>query len=215
MEAKKIIISNKEIAFLYIIFFVGIIGHLYDPLQNLMLSLTPATLLLTGVIVLFYSYRTSTNNLLVWAVITYIITFILEVTGVKTGLIFGDYYYGSTLGIKLFDVPLIIGFNWVFVILGSISISKMITNNLILSAIISAFIALIFDLILEPIAIKLNYWNWSAGIIPLQNYLAWFIIALFSSLGFNYSKLNVSSKISMHFLFVQLVFFVILLIFYR
>lgn len=215
METKKIIISNKEIVFFYIIFFVGIIGHLYYPLRNLMLSLTPATLLITGLVVLFYSYKTSTNKFLVWAVITYIITFILEVIGVKTGLIFGAYYYGSTLGVKLFDVPVIIGFNWVFVILGSISISKLITNNFYLSAIISAFISLIFDLILEPIAIKLDYWTWAEGIIPLQNYLAWFIIALFSSLGFNYSKLTVRSKISMHFLFVQLVFFILLLIFYR
>jgi putative membrane protein len=52
----------------------------------------------------------------------------LEVVGVKTGLIFGEYKYGSTLGIKLFEVPLIIGFNWVFVILGSISISRLITK---------------------------------------------------------------------------------------
>jgi putative membrane protein len=215
METKKIIISNKEIIFLYVIFFVGIIGHLYGPLHNLMLLLTPLTLLLTGSIVLFYSYRTSTNKILAWAVITYIITFLLEVVGVKTGLIFGDYYYGSTLGIKLFDVPLIIGFNWVFVILGSISVSKLITNNHLLSSIISALIALIFDLILEPIVIRLNYWTWTEGIIPLQNYFAWFIIALLSSLGFNYSKINVRSKISMHFLFVQFVFFIILLIFYR
>ncbi|HEX9252724.1 MAG TPA: carotenoid biosynthesis protein, partial [Ignavibacteriaceae bacterium] len=127
MEAKKIIVSNKEIVFLYIIFFVGIIGHLYDPLQNLMLLLTPATLLLTGVVVLLYSYKTSKNKFLLWVVLTYVITFLLEVKGVKTGLIFGEYKYGSTLGIKLFDVPLIIGFNWVFVILGSISISRLIT----------------------------------------------------------------------------------------
>jgi len=214
MEAKKIIISNKEIVFLYIIFFVGIIGHLYNPLQNLMLLLTPATLLLTGLIVLFYSYKTSTNKFLLWAVFTYVITFILEVIGVKTGLIFGEYNYGSTLGIKLFDVPLIIGFNWVFVILGSISISRLLTGNIFLSVIISAFIAFIFDLILEPIAVKLDYWSWSKGIIPLQNYLAWFVIALISAFGFNYLKVKVISKISLHYLLVQFIFFVILLIFY-
>lgn len=215
MEAKKIIISKKEIIFLYVIFFVGIFGHLYGPLHNWMISLTPLTLLLTGSIVLFYSYRTSTNKFFVWALTTYFITFILEVVGVKTGLIFGDYFYGSTLGIKIFDVPLIIGFNWVFVILGSITVSKLITKNHFLSAIISAFIALIFDLILEPIVIRLNYWTWTEGVIPLQNYFAWFIIALLSSLGFNNSKINVGSKISMHFLFIQFVFFIILLIFYR
>lgn len=214
METKKIIISNKEIVFLYIIFFVGIVGHLYDPLQNLMLFLTPATLLLTGLVVLFYSYKTSVNNFLLWAACTYIVTFILEVIGVKTGLIFGEYNYGSTLGIKLFEVPLIIGFNWVFVILGTISIARLLTSNILLSAIISAFIALIFDLILEPIAVKLDYWTWAADIIPLQNYLAWFVIALISSFGFSYLKVKVTSKISLHYLLVQFVFFIILLIFY-
>ncbi len=213
MEAKKIIVSNKEITFLYIIFFVGIVGHLYGPLRNLMLLLTPGTLLLTGLIVLFYSYKSSTNNFLLWAAFTYIITFILEVVGVKTGMIFGEYNYGSTLGIKLFDVPLIIGFNWVFVILGSIAISRLMTDNIFLSSIISAFIAFIFDLILEPIAIKLDYWSWSEGIIPIQNYLAWFVIAFIASVFFLKLNLKLRSDISIHYFFIQLVFFIILLIF--
>lgn len=213
MEAKKIIISNKEITFLYIIFFVGIVGHLYDPLRNLMLLLTPATLLLTGLIVLFYSYKSSTNIFLLWTAFTYIITFLLEVIGVKTGMIFGEYNYGSTLGIKLFDVPLIIGFNWVFVILGSIAISRIMTDNIFLSSIISALIAFIFDLILEPIAIKLDYWSWSEGIIPIQNYLAWFVIAFIASVFFLKLNLKLRSDISIHYFFIQLVFFIILLIF--
>ena len=214
MEAKKFITSYKEIIFLYIIFFVGIIGHLYAPLQHLMLLLTPGTLLLTGLVVLFYSYKSSTDKFLLWALITYIITFILEVIGVKTGLIFGEYLYGSTLGVKLFEVPLIIGFNWVLVILGSISISRLFTSGILLSALISAFIAFVFDLILEPIAIKLDYWTWSEGIIPVQNYAAWFTIALISSLGFSLFKVNVKSNISLHYLAVQFLFFIALLIFY-
>ena len=129
-------------------------------------------------------------------------------------MIFGEYKYGSTLGIKLFEVPLIIGFNWVFVILGSISIARLISNNPFLSAIISAFIALMFDVILEPIAVKLDYWTWAEGMIPIQNYLAWFAIALISALGFSYLKVKVTSKISLHYILVQFVFFVILLIFY-
>jgi putative membrane protein len=215
MEAKKFITSYKEIIFLYIIFSVGIIGHLYAPLQHLMLLLTPGTLLLTGLVVLFYSYKSSNDKFLLWALITYIITFILEVIGVKTGLIFGEYLYGSTLGVKLFEVPLIIGFNWVLVILGSISISRLFTSGILLSALISAFIAFVFDLILEPIAIKLDYWTWSEGIIPVQNYAAWFTIALISSLGFSLFKVNVKSNISLHYLAVQFLFFIALLIFYK
>ena len=215
MEAKKILKLNKEIIFLYIIFFVGIIGHIYPPFQKMMIAITPITLLLTGFIVLYFSYKTSENNFLLWVVLTFIITFILEVTGVKTGSIFGSYSYGSTLGFKLFEVPLIIGFNWVLVILGSISFSKLITNNVFISSIISAIIAFIFDLILEPIAIKLDYWTWAGVVIPIQNYIAWFSIAFLSALAFNYLKINITSKISMHYLLVQYLFFIVLLIFYR
>ena len=214
MEAKKIITSKKEIVFLYIIFLVGIVGHIYTPLQNLMIALTPSTLLLTGIIVLYFSNKTSVNNFLLWVLITYLITFVLEVIGVKTGYIFGEYSYGLALGIKLYEVPLIIGFNWVLVILGSISFSKLITSNTIISSIISAIISFIFDLILEPIAIKLDYWNWAGVVIPTQNYIAWFLISFLAALAFNFLKINITSKISMHYLLVQYLFFMALLLFY-
>jgi putative membrane protein len=215
MERKKYLDKNKEILFLYIIFSVGIIGHLYVPLRSLMLILTPLTLLLTGSVVLYSSYKSSDKSLLLWILITYILTFILEVAGVKTGMIFGDYIYGKTLGIKLFDVPLIIGFNWVFVILGSISTAIFFTKRIFLVSFISASICVIFDLVLEPVAIKLGYWNWIEETIPFQNYLAWFIIAFVSSLFFLTLKVKVKSRISIHYLFVQFVFFIILFLFYK
>lgn len=40
------------------------------------------------------------KNFLLWFFIIYILTFSLEVAGVKTGLIFGDYFYGNNLGFK-------------------------------------------------------------------------------------------------------------------
>lgn len=172
----------------------------------MMIAITPITLLLTGFIVLYFSHRSSKNNFYSGLFLTYIITFILEVVGVNTGSIFGAYSYGSALGFKLFEVPLIIGFNWVLVILGSISFSKLITNNVFISSIISAIIAFIFDLILEPIAIKLDYWNWTEVVIPIQNYIAWFSIAFLSALAFNYLKIKITSKISMHYLLVQYLF---------
>ena len=38
--------------------------------------------------------------------------FFIEVIGVKTGFIFGSYYYGAAMGIKILAVPLLIGLNW-------------------------------------------------------------------------------------------------------
>lgn len=213
MEIKKYLNRFKPEYFLYMIFTVGIIGHIFKPLLNIMLWLTPFTLFLTGSVVLFYSYKSSRNKFLIWLLITYLITFILEVVGVKTSLIFGDYNYGNTLGLKIFDVPLIIGFNWVFVILGSISVSQLISKNNIIIAIFSASISVLFDYVLEPVAIKLNYWQWTDNIIPVQNYIAWFFIALISVLIFSYLRVNVKSKIGLHYLVIQFVFFLLIQIF--
>jgi uncharacterized membrane protein len=42
---------------------------------------------------------------------------------------------------------------------------------------LAAILAVVFDYVLEPVAINLNYWQWAYNIIPLQNYLAWFLIS--------------------------------------
>jgi len=213
MERSQNIKKYKEEYFLYLIFTVGIIGHLVDQLIPIMLYLTPFTLLLTGIVVLYKSYKSSNKLFLYWIIITYLITFSLEVIGVKTGLIFGEYLYGETLGLKLFDVPLIIGFNWVFVILGAISIARIISKNNLVVSLIAALIAVIFDFILEPVAIKLDYWQWSENIIPLQNYAAWFLIAFFSSFFYEQFKIETDSKISIHYLIIQFIFFLFINLF--
>ncbi|MEO8233029.1 MAG: carotenoid biosynthesis protein [Ignavibacteriota bacterium] len=213
MESKKYLNKYKSEYFLYLIFTVGIIGHIFQPLLNILLWLTPITLFLTGSVVLLNAYKFSSKKFLIWATITYVITFTLEVVGVKTSLIFGEYYYGNTLGLKVFEVPLIIGFNWLFVILGSISVSQLISKNKIIIAIISACISVLFDFVLEPVAIKLNYWQWADNIIPVQNYIAWFFIAFISVLIFSYLSVNVKSKIGLHYLVIQFVFFLLIQIF--
>jgi putative membrane protein len=215
MEKQSFIVKHKEIFFLYLIFIVGITGHLIYSFREIMLQLTSATLLITGLVVFYFSLKTANKNFIYWAIITYIITFMLEVIGVKTGIVFGNYNYGSTLGIKIFAVPLMIGFNWVFVILGSISISKCITKNILLAGLLAACFSLLFDFALEPIAIKLNYWNWNGVDIPLQNYLAWFAIAFAASLLFALLKVQIKSSITIHYLVIQFVFFVILFLFYK
>lgn len=213
MERTKNLVKHKEILFLYLIFSVGIFGHLFYPLRELMLFLTPVTLLLTGFLVLFTSYKGS-NKFLKWIILTYLLTFALEVIGVKTGSVFGEYKYGETLGLKLFEVPLIIGFNWILVILGTISVAQLITQNVLANSLIAATISVVFDLVLEPIAIKLDYWQWSQNVIPIQNYIAWFLIAFISALLFSILKVKMQSGLSKHYLLVQFIFFVSLLLFY-
>lgn len=178
-----------------------------------MLTLTPYTLLLAGVLVIVSSSDKNNVKLFQWMFITYFFTFLSEVIGIKTGFIFGDYIYGAALGLKLFDVPLIIGFNWVLIILGAINIADSIEKNAFTTAMLAAVLAVLFDLMLEPIAIKLDYWNWIKGGIPLRNYYAWFGIAFVSSYLYKKMDVKTNTDIFRFYFIVQLVFFVVLSLF--
>ncbi|KUO63730.1 hypothetical protein APF79_00550 [bacterium BRH_c32] len=219
MEGKKINLGGLEkyekwvIPFFIIMYSVGVVGHLVEPTRSLMIMLTPFTLLLCSVVLFYSIHREIDGQLLSWLVSTYIITFVLEAYGTASGLVFGTYKYGDVLGWRLFDVPLIIGVNWVIVILGGLSFSQLISKNIYISSLITGIIALLFDYILEPLAMKLNYWTWSGNIIPLQNFTAWFIIAFVFAIGFNLKKIKISSKIPLHYIIIQTIFFLILRIF--
>lgn len=210
MEIKKTIIVHKEILLIYIMFTVGIIGHLSSATEGLMLMLTPITLLFLGTLVIYVSNKTSESNFIMWIISTYLFTFMIEVIGVKTGIVFGEYSYGKTLGLKMFDVPLIIGLNWTLVILGSIVFVKLFIDNIFISSFLASLIAVFFDFVMEPVAVKLDYWSWTYNIIPLQNYLAWFILAFISSAIFNLLKVKIGSKLPITYVIAQLVFFITL-----
>jgi putative membrane protein len=194
-------------------FSVGVIGHIIPSAKPLMIFLTPFTLLLTGSVTLYFSFQKGNTKLVVWGIIVYTITFSLEVIGVKTGYIFGSYYYGDVLGLKLFDVPMIIGFNWVVIILGAIGIASRIHKSTFQIALLTGTFAVLFDLMLEPVAIKLGYWTWDNGFIPLQNYYAWFGIAFFASLFGSKLKLDLEDSLFIYYFLIQFTFFILLSIF--
>lgn len=204
---------GKPIILLYIIFFVGLIGHMIPDLRFLMMTLTPFTLLLTGTFVLYFSYKKGELKFLIWCLTIYVVTFTLEVTGTKTGMIFGNYVYGNTLGFKLFGVPFIIGFNWVLVILGAITLSEQIDKNIFLKALLTGTLAVLFDLVLEPVAIKLDYWNWTSGLIPLSNYYSWFAVSFIAALLYDLMKIRINERLPEVYFMIQLIFFVLLSVF--
>ena len=207
-------LQKRWMSFIIIImFFVGTVSHLFEPTREFMLILTPVFLLVMGLFVLFPSFRSEGRKFIFWCLVAYIITFIVEALGVWTGLIFGEYTYGDSLGLKLFGVPLVIGFNWVVVIIGSAELSRKLIKNEWSGALLTGVTATIFDIIMEPVAMGLDYWDWAEGVIPVQNYTAWFVIA--TIMGWTYLRFQKgkAKDITIHYLLVQMLFFMVLRIF--
>ncbi|MFT4749615.1 MAG: hypothetical protein ACI819_000039 [Neolewinella sp.] len=80
------------------------------------------------------------------------------------------------------------------------------TYYLLLAALLTA----LYDVIIEPVAIALDYWQWGGGEIPLQNYLAWAAIAFLISLPLYVFKIRFRSPVLLVYFFAQLFFFVVL-----
>lgn len=151
----------------------------------------------------------------------------VEVIGVNTGWLFGQYAYGTVLGYQWKGVPLLIGVNWFIAIYCCGVTIHTFLRKLIgamgegvgehkkiqaLSVVIDgATLAVVFDWIIEPVATKLGFWTWGgSGAIPTFNYVCWFGISLLLLTCFYFFNFGKSNKFAVHLLLIQILFFLLL-----
>ena len=168
------------------------------------------------------------KNIFFWLFVgaTVLTGFVVEMIGVNTQLLFGNYSYGKVLGFQINKVPLIIGVNWFIIIYCcGISVQTLLTKAITkvatetstppmvlkaLSVIVDgATLAVFIDWIMEPVAVQLAYWKWN-GEIPLYNYICWFVVAMAMLAVFHFCKFNKQNKFAVHLLMIQVLFFLLL-----
>lgn len=186
---------------------VGIVG-MYSEQRTYFLSLSPLNLLLS-VICLILSFRISTGLLLDLLVVA-TVGFAAEWIGVHTGYLFGNYAYGSNLGWRWLDIPLIIGVNWVMLSGAAVACVAHVRVPQVVRALLSALLMTALDVLIEPVAVKSDYWHWEGGIIPLYNYISWFMIAFPLHLFLIRRKRVEQNAVSVGLFLVLIVFFSIL-----
>lgn len=199
-----------SIIFIIIFHIVGLVGFILPEHQEFFMSFVPFHLLLMGAILLA-NQKEFTPKLWRGVVAITVGGFVIEFIGVATGKIFGVYSYGATLGYKLADIPLIIGVNW-FVLIFSVGavLKKHLKHQRNLKSLIGAAILLGIDILIEPIAIKFDYWAWKDAIVPLQNFVAWFIISFVMLRAYFEMDFRKTNKVALTLLISQIVFFIIL-----
>lgn len=206
----KAILKKYLLYFLILVYISGTIGFVLKP--AFFLPFTPYTLLLTVCVFIIYQLPVKTNYFLVFFTLA-ILSFILEVIGVKTGSIFGTYFYGSTLGYKLFEVPLIISLNWVMIVALAVLSSSLFFKNKLVVVFFAASLTTLTDLLIEQVAGQLDFWHFSNNLAGIHNYIGWFVISLFFSWVL-YTHVNSGNKkVALLLLILQLFFFGIIYLF--
>lgn len=224
-------ISKHNIAtFIAILFHVsGAIGILFTDHKDWFIRNTSLNLLLMAVL-LFWNQPEKNKAFLGFMLISFLTGMGAEMIGVNTGRLFGHYHYGEVMGAKFNGVPWLIGVNWFLLMFcagvvmtklhvwikvqyeaAGISMTPVIEKlSLVFDG---ASIALFFDWVMEPVAVKLGFWEWKDGIIPYYNYLCWFFISMFLLWVFSKLKFNRDNHFALDLLIIQVLFFLSIRIF--
>ena len=219
--------SSEHIAtFVAILFHLcGVIGILFTPYRNWFIQNTPLNLCLMAVL-LAWNANGKFISFLLFLLLSFTVGMGVEIAGVQTGWLFGHYWYGDLLGTKYAGVPLLIGINWFVIVYCSGSCilqmqnwihrkfetEKVMTARLAAISFVAdgAILAVFFDWLMEPVAMKLGFWSWQNREVPLYNYLCWFCISavlLAVSRFFSFSRAN---HFAVHLFIIQTLFFLTL-----
>ena len=190
---------------------VGSIGLAIPDTKSYFLSLSSYNLLLSFIIVIVSS-QVKSLRFYIFILFVFLTGYFVELIGVHTHYLFGNYRYGSNLGFKILDIPLIIGVNWVVLILVSHSISLKIVKHNIFTPIIASLLMVGLDFLIEPVAIKSDYWSWENNQIPLYNYVCWFLISFLIHIVYQKNKLTEQNSVYNCLYIVLVVFFTLQLI---
>lgn len=155
-----------------LVYGVGVLGML-SPHKDLFLKITPFQLIGTAIVLL--AYHNGIRRIeVVFFILCALIGFLVEVVGVQTGLIFGNYQYGSTLGFSVAGVPLTIAVNWFIMVYITGWGFRLIMREF--QPLVGALMMTGIDVIIEQVAPKLDFWAFAGENVPVQNYIAWFVI---------------------------------------
>jgi putative membrane protein len=193
-------------------YLAGIIGLSFSSTQTFFQYLTPFHLL-SSFVFLILSQENRNTSFWKFVILAISVGYLIEVLGVKTQMIFGAYAYQTTLGLKILGVPPMIGINWFLMVFCAGILVEKITkksSNIFQKTTLGAILLTIFDFIAEPVAISQNMWTWTYGTPPLQNYIAWFIVAFVLLFAFFKLKLRKNNPLGVALFFFQLLFFAVL-----
>ena len=174
------------------------------------INMTPFTLLLYFIII--YSRDLDNHKKVFFLLLTFSWGIFSEIIGVNTGLIFGSYEYGKTLGFQVLNVPLVIGINWVVTTVICGTIASQLKVKASLQILIAIILMLVLDGLIEPVAPKIDMWsfNHENGIAPLSNYITWALVSLPLQSYLILKKLRFNIYLSSNLYLSQLLFFTVL-----
>ncbi|MAT40157.1 MAG: hypothetical protein CL946_11200 [Ectothiorhodospiraceae bacterium] len=182
--------QHVPVIIVYILLIAGGLWNILGLFTELMTAMATPLIIGLNIAIAWYAYtayvkQENMNQMrfFAWSLAVIVLSMAVEGYGVASGLLFGTYGYGDTLTLQIAGVPLAIGFAWLGTALASVSIAQRFIPerrraNRWMTPLTATVLMVLFDLLMEPAAMALGYWDWAEGIVPMQNYIMWFVLGL-------------------------------------
>lgn len=205
----KIFKEYRVLSILIVLWYLGgIMGFLIPQLTTWFQLLTPVGMVLSAFLLMFFHEPKNLKSGLVFAAII-LLTFLAEVIGVNTRRLFGHYQYGVALGFQLWNTPVVIGLNWLILIYCISTLLKTMRDHWYFP-LVGAALMVAFDYLMEPVANATGMWQWEGGVIPLKNYMDWFLLSGLLFLIIRILKVEFNNRFALLLLVMQGIFFAVL-----
>jgi putative membrane protein len=197
--------NSRILAVLYAFAVLGAFLNAVGASHVSLAFLTPVTMALLGIVSLLLTYEFSAKSIGAMGGVV-ILLFFCQALGVNTGFPFGEFAYTSGLGPKVLDVPLVMPFAWLSVLVPAwVSAGRVLRYR---NVVVASIIVTAVDAVFEFTADSLDLWHWKGGLPTELNYVSWFgVSCLAFTILEKYATEKEPNPIVPHFLFAQLLYF--------
>ena len=200
--------TKFRIILLFLFHFFGLIACYFNALKPLF-AMGTAYHLIVITLLLFGDKKYLNIKFITTMLIVFLVGMASEIIGVQTGYLFGNYHYTSALGIKVLGVPVLIGITWASTAYACNTVAiEIFKTNKIYSIILAGLFMVAFDVVLEKFATFVPLWQWDNGVIPIYNYVCWFLIGGAISAFLQVRKMIDHNPVGLYYLLTQVVFFI-------
>lgn len=130
-----------------------------------------------GAVLLVLNFPVRTLRAWLVFLFAFLVGMVVEILGVETGVLFGEYYYGDNFGWKFMGVPWLIGVYWAVLTFLTGAIAHRLFRGRWWRVLTAALLMVGLDVLIEPLAHQFDFWHFAGDIAPFKNYIAWFVVA--------------------------------------
>ena len=208
----KIVLKDEHLSILAIlILHAGAFVGIMSPWVERFVLLTPFHLIFSILLVLKRDNEGG-NKLYSSLLQIAFISFLIEIIGVNTNLLYGKFAFGASFGPKVLGTPPMIGIVWALFTLTAVQTTELVIKNKWLGATIAAILITALNWVMEPVAPKLGFWHWNEASheAGMHDYIGAFVQGWIFSYFLYVRVKDIGNYVGLAFLIIQALFFVLL-----